>query len=77
MGENYRAVSCAKSPADFIHKLTIVEEESDETTYWIDMRMEPIHDESMKDLLEKSRSETNEILAIVVANIRPAKVKGK
>ncbi len=31
----------------------------------------------MKDKLEKSRSETNEILAIVVANIRPAKVKGK
>jgi len=41
------------------------------------MPMEPIHDESMKDKLEKSRSETNEILAIVVASIRTAKSKGK
>jgi len=77
VGANYRAVSCAKSPADFIHKLTIVEEEADETIYWIDMRMEQIHDESMKDILEKSRSETNEILATVVASIPTAKLKGK
>jgi len=77
VGANYRAVSCAKSPADFIHKLTIVEEEADKTIYWIDMPMEPIHDESMKNILEKSRSETNEILAIVVASIRTAKSKGK
>jgi four helix bundle protein len=36
VGANYRAVSRAKSDADFIHKLTIVEEEADETIYWLE-----------------------------------------
>ena len=31
VGANYRAASRAKSPADFINKLKIVEEECDET----------------------------------------------
>ena len=34
---NYRAACRAKSPADFINKLKIVEEESDESVYWLEL----------------------------------------
>lgn len=37
VGANYRAVCRAKSPADMINKLRIVEEESDESGYWIEL----------------------------------------
>lgn len=36
MGANYRAACRAKSRADFINKLKIVEEEADESLYWIE-----------------------------------------
>ena len=35
VGANYRAACRAKSTADFIYKLQIVEEELDESLYWI------------------------------------------
>ena len=35
IGANYRAACRAKSTADFINKLKIVEEEADETIYWL------------------------------------------
>ena len=34
---NYRAVCRAKSPADFIPKMGIVEEEADETLFWMEL----------------------------------------
>ena len=37
IGANYRAVCRAKSTADFINKLKIVEEETDETIYWLEV----------------------------------------
>ncbi len=37
VGANYRAACKAKSPADFINKLKIVEEESDESVYWLQL----------------------------------------
>ena len=37
VGANYRAVCLAKSKADFINKLKIVEEERDETVFWIEV----------------------------------------
>jgi four helix bundle protein len=36
VGSNYRAACRAKSPADFIAKMVIVEEESDECLYWLE-----------------------------------------
>ena len=36
-GANYRAASRARSPADFISKMGIVEEEADETIYWMEL----------------------------------------
>ncbi|MFH1160240.1 MAG: four helix bundle protein [bacterium] len=37
VGANYRAARRSKSPRDFINKLKIVEEESDETLYWLQL----------------------------------------
>ena len=36
VGANYRAACTAKSTPDFINKLKIVEEETDETHYWLE-----------------------------------------
>ena len=73
---NYRSVSRAKSTADFINKLTIVEEEADETMFWLEMLMELYDSPKLKPF----HSEMNEILSIVVASIKTAKLnlrKGK
>ena len=71
VGANYRAAARARSRADFIAKMGIVEEECDETLYWIDMliELELFSGTSCKEL----RAEANEILAIVVASIRTAR----
>jgi four helix bundle protein len=37
VGANYRAACRAKSRKDFIYKLTIVEEEGDESMYWLEI----------------------------------------
>ncbi|MFM6245126.1 MAG: four helix bundle protein [Dolichospermum sp.] len=37
VGANYRSACRAKSTADLIAKLSIVEEEADETLYWLEL----------------------------------------
>jgi four helix bundle protein len=37
IGANYRAACRSKSARDFINKLKIVEEETDETIYWLNL----------------------------------------
>lgn len=71
VGANYRAACRAKSPADFISKMGTVEEEADETVYW----MEIIADAGLmpKKLLRPLMDEADEILSIVVSSIRTAK----
>ena len=68
IGANYRAACRAKSPADFIHKLKIVEEETDETMYWLEILDEGKFIKSERIL--NLKKELNEILAIVVASIK-------
>jgi four helix bundle protein len=68
---NYRAACRAKSPADFIAKMGIVEEETDESIYWMELLVEAgIVKES---LLQPLMQEANELLAITVASINTAK----
>jgi four helix bundle protein len=67
IGANYRAVCREKSDADFINKLRIVEEETDETLYWFEVLEEIGYIKSNE--LEILKKETNEILSIVVASI--------
>src|SRR5437764_7438785 len=40
VGANYRAARRSRSPADFIAKLGIVEEEADECLYWMELLVE-------------------------------------
>jgi four helix bundle protein len=40
IGANYRAACRAKSTPDMLNKLKIVEEESDETIYWLELLQE-------------------------------------
>ena len=65
---NYRAACRAKSKADMIHKLSIVEEEADESLLWMELLIE-------SELIKAPRlsalmAEGNEILAMVVASIK-------
>lgn len=39
-GANYRSALRGKSTADFIAKLSIAEEEADETCYWLELLIE-------------------------------------
>ena len=68
VGANYRAACRAKSTADMINQLRIVEEESDESFYWLELLMDArlITEDSAKGLLK----EGNEILAMTIASIK-------
>lgn len=71
VGANYRAAVRAKSGKDFINKLKIVEEECDETLYFMEVLSE-ISTEKRPEL-EILQKEGNEILSIIVASINTAK----
>ena len=73
VGANYRAACRAKSKPDFINKLKIVEEEADETLYWVELIEESklITNQNLTEL----KKEINEIIAIVVASIKTTKEK--
>ena len=75
VGANYRSACRAKSTADIIAKLSIVEEEADESLYWLELLVESglIPAEKLKSLM----SETNEILAMTVASIKTLRDKSK
>ena len=62
---NYRAACRGRSKAEFISKLAIVEEEADETLFWLELIKEmKIFDHPSVDFLMK---ENNEIIAIIVS----------
>ena len=66
VGANYRALCRAKSRADFVHKTTVVEEEADESCFWLEITIEA-------GLLPARRvrlllGEANELTAIFVAS---------
>lgn len=68
VGANYRAACRAKSDADFINKLKIVEEEADESMYFLELFLE-VSDLERSEA-ERLHREANELLSIVVASIR-------
>jgi len=57
--------------ADFIAKMGIVEEETDESIYWMELLVET--GLMNKERLEELMKEANEILAIVVTSIKTTK----
>jgi four helix bundle protein len=40
VGANYRAACRARAPADFISRISVVEEEADESAYWLELLMD-------------------------------------
>ena len=66
VGANYRAACRAKSTPDMINKLKIVEEEADETLYWLEILQEVL---PLTELPILSK-EGNELLAMTVASIK-------
>ena len=73
VGANYRAAKRAKSTADFISKMGTVEEEADESAYWVELltdsgKVKPVQAQTLV-------REANELVAIAVASINTAKRK--
>ena len=70
-GANYRAACRAKSRPDFVSKMGTVEEEADETIYWMELLIDA-------DIVKRARiaellDEADQILSIVISSIKTAK----
>jgi four helix bundle protein len=68
---NFREASRARSNAEFISKLGVVEQELDETLLWLELLVE-------SDLVPETKmsalhQETEELLKIIISSIRTAK----
>ena len=68
VGANYRSACRARSASDFIAKLKIVEEEADESVYWMELLVE-------SELVPKQRlaaliEEGHALVAMTVASIK-------
>ena len=73
VGANYRSALRARSKADFISKITIAEEEADETCYWLEIMIEiEVFPKKRMELLLK---EAQEITAILTTAGKTAKEK--
>ena len=71
VGANYRAACRAKSKPDFVSKMGTVEEEADETMYWMELLIDAdiVKRPRIADLMD----EADQILSIVVSSIKTAK----
>lgn len=68
---NYRSSCRARSKADFISKMGIVEEEADESLLWLELLVESgVVKEKNIELLMK---EADELVAITVSSIKTAR----
>jgi four helix bundle protein len=71
VGANYRAACRARSAADFIAKMGIVEEEADESIYWMELLLES--GIRSQDKIDPLKGEAGELLAITVSSIKTAR----
>lgn len=71
VGANYRAACRGRSAAEFRAKLGVVEEEGDESVFWMELLIDAklVKEERLKDLMK----EANEIVAMVVSSIKTSK----
>jgi four helix bundle protein len=74
VGANYRAACRSKSVADFISKMGTVEEEADESGYWMELLVESGKIKPAK--LSALMQEAGELTAIAVASINTARKSG-
>jgi four helix bundle protein len=66
VGANYRASCRSRSKVEFISKIRVVEEEADESVYWIELINESklIDENRLKDLLKEAKELTAIFTAI-------------
>ena len=71
VGANYRAACIAKSRADFVAKIKICEEESDESEYWLELlvKSEMLSGKCVADL----RREAHELTRIFATSAKTAR----
>ena len=74
VGANYRAACRGKSTADFISKMGTVEEEVDESGYWMELRV----DSGKVKVTDASTliKEAGELTAIAISSINTARKSG-
>jgi four helix bundle protein len=75
VGANYRAAKRGRSQAEFLAKMGIVEEELDESLYWMELLVEGglVKNEALNPLMQ----EANELAAIVVASIKTTRSRNR
>jgi len=73
VGANYRAACRGKSTADILHKLAIVEEEADESLYWLELLIESeiVPEKKLSVLM----NDINEIVTMTVSSIKTLRSK--
>ena len=77
VGANYRALQRAKSNADFINKLKIIEEEADESLFFLELLNDVCTLENLKLEMQfmPLTQEANEITAIIVSTLKTVRNK--
>lgn len=73
VGANYRAAIRSRSKAEFISKLNIVQEEADETLYWLELLLEAklMDEKYLSDIMK----ETNELVSIFTSSLKTLRNK--
>ncbi len=72
-GANYRSACLGKSDKDFLNKLKMVEEELDETIYWLDLISESGLIKS--ELIDELKHENEELFKIIASSVTTMKKK--
>src|SRR5437764_1463567 len=70
VGANYRAACRGRSKPEFVAKLGVVEEEADESAFWMELIIET--EMLKKELVEPLLQEANELVAIMTASRKSA-----
>jgi four helix bundle protein len=68
---NYRSACRGKSKADFINKLSMVEEEADESAFWLELLSDL--DAKTNPELTRLQNEASQLVAIMVASKKTAR----
>jgi len=71
VGANYRAACRARSKREFLAKLGVVQEEADESQFWLDLVI--ARGLADTDRVMRLREEARQLVAIVIASIRTAR----
>jgi four helix bundle protein len=70
VGANYRSAKRSKSARDFVAKLSIVEEEADESAYWLEI-LEAIYPPDAES--RRLKDEASQLTAIMVSSKKTAR----